>query len=141
MRDDGGNDVTMNAWQASPVLGVPHVRQAAEYYRDVLGFSLDPVDGVFQPSAAEPGGVYAIVKRSGVWIHLQIRRDSLPPRTRPLFERDVYLYVDDLDILYADLHRRGAVILQPPHLAPHGIRELVVEDLNGYRIACGELDR
>ena len=51
-------------WQVSPVLGVRNVHRAAEYYRDVLGFSLDPVDGVFQPTSDEPGGVYAIVKRA-----------------------------------------------------------------------------
>jgi len=55
-------------WQASPILGVRQVRRAAEYYRDVLGFSLDP-DGVFQSSPDEPGGVYAIVKRPGAWVH------------------------------------------------------------------------
>lgn len=38
---------------ASPVLGVANVREAAEYYRDVLGFGLDP-DDVFQPSPDEP---------------------------------------------------------------------------------------
>ena len=53
--------------RVSPVLGVKRVRQAAEYYRDVLGFSLDPVDGVFQPSPEEPDGVYAIVKKGGVF--------------------------------------------------------------------------
>jgi uncharacterized glyoxalase superfamily protein PhnB len=120
------------------VLGVGQVRQAAEYYRDVLGFSLDPVNGVFQPTADEPGGVYAIVKRSGVWVHFQIRRGDATQRTRPAFERDVYLYVDDLDAVFADLQQRGAVILQPPRVAPHGIREVVVEDLNGYRVAFGE---
>jgi len=31
--------VNDKAWQASPILGVPNVRQAAEYYRDVLGSS------------------------------------------------------------------------------------------------------
>jgi uncharacterized glyoxalase superfamily protein PhnB len=128
-----------NGWRASPVLGVKNVRQAAEYYRDVLGFSLDPVDGVFQPTADEPGGVYAIVKRSGVWIHFQIRRDDLPQRPRQAFERDVYLYVHDLDVLYADLQQRGAAILGPPSLAPYGIREFVVEDLNGYRLTFGEI--
>ena len=127
------------SWRASPILGVRRVRQAAEYYRDVLGFSLDPVDGVFQPSPDEPDGVYAIVKRAGVWIHFQIRRGELPERTRPAFERDVYLYVADLDSLHADLERRGAMIQQPPQMAPHGIREMIVEDLNGYRIAFGEL--
>ena len=45
------------------------MRETAEYYRDVLGFSLDPVDGVFQPSPDESDGVYAIVKPPGVWIH------------------------------------------------------------------------
>ena len=128
-----------NHWRASPILGVRNVRQAAEYYRDVLGFTLDPDEGVFQPSADEPGGVYAIVKRAEVWIHFQIRRDEPPPRTRQVFERDVYLYVSDLDALYADLQRRGAAIVEPPRAMPYGIREMVVEDLNGFRVVFGEI--
>lgn len=128
------------AWQASPVLGVRHVRRTAEYYRDVLGFSL-AANGVFQPSPDEPGGVYGIVTRPGVGIHLQIRRGDTPERTRPAFERDVYVYVDDVDDLYADLQRRGARIVEPLQMAPHGIREFVVEDLNGYRLAFGEVER
>lgn len=127
-----------NQWRVSPILGVRQVRQTAEYYRDVLGFSLDPVDGVFQPSPNEPGGVYAIVKRGGAWIHFQIRRGELPERTRQGFERDIYLYLEDLDGLYADLQKRGVQILQPPGMAPHGIREMIVEDLNGYRLTFGE---
>jgi uncharacterized glyoxalase superfamily protein PhnB len=126
-------------WQASPVLGVQNVRQAAEYYRDVLGFDLDPANGVFQPSGEEPGGVYAIVKRPGAWIHFQIRRGQIPERSRAPHERDVYLYVEDLDALYADLQRRGAVIRQEPRMAPYGIREIEVEDLNGYRLTFGEV--
>ena len=127
-------------WRASPILGVRNVRQAAEYYRDVLDFTLDPEEGVFQPSADEPGGVYAIVKRAGAWIHFQIRRDEPSLlRTRPAFEHDVYLYITGLDAVYADLQRRGAVILQPPLATPYGIREVVVEDLNGFRLAFGEI--
>jgi hypothetical protein len=128
-----------NEWRVSPILGVHDVRQTAEYYRDVLGFTLDPIDGVLQPRADEPGGVYAIVKRSGVWVHFQIRRESLPKRARPALERDVYLYVEGLDDLHAELQQRSALILQAPHMAPHGIREMVVEDINGYRLAFGEI--
>lgn len=128
----------MNHWRASPVLAVRDVRQAAEYYRDVLGFSLDPVDGVFAPSAEEPSGVYAIVKRAGVWIHFQIRREEIPRRQRASFECDVYVYVDDVDSLHADLQRRGATILRPLELAPYGIREIMVEDLYGYRLIFGQ---
>jgi uncharacterized glyoxalase superfamily protein PhnB len=125
-------------WRASPILGVRQVRQAAEYYRDVLGFSLDPDDGVFQPSEDEPGGVYAIVKRGGVWVHFQIRRDDLPERVRQRYDRDVYLYVNDLDEIHADLQSRGAIIFQEPLATFYGIREMVVEDLNGYRLVFGE---
>lgn len=126
-------------WRPAPILGVPHVRRAAEYYRDVLGFDLDPHDGVFQPRAEEPGGVYAIVKRSGAWIHFQIRREPLPARERGRLERDVYLYVTGLDLLHEELRRRGAKILEPPRPAPYGLREMDVEDLNGYRLAFGEV--
>jgi uncharacterized glyoxalase superfamily protein PhnB len=125
-------------WRAPPVLGVRDVRQAAEYYRDVLGFSLDPVDGVFQPTGDEPGGVYAIVKRAEVWIHFQIRRGELPQRTRQSMEGDVYLYVENLDALYAELVQRGAILLQAPRVAPYGLREIMVEDLNGFRLTFGE---
>ena len=50
-------------WRAAPILGVPRVRAAAEYYRDVLGFSLDPVDGVFQPS---PSGLVRAENRHNI---------------------------------------------------------------------------
>lgn len=130
--------MSSETWRASPVLGVRNVRQAAEYYRDVLGFDLDPVEGVFQPSPAEPGGVYAIVKRGGVWIHFQIRRGELIERKREPIEGDVYIYVDNLDAVYADLQQRGAVIKQPPTVAPYGLREIRVEDLNAYRLTFGE---
>ena len=132
--------MNVRPWQVSPVLGVGNVRRAAEYYRDVLGFTLDPVDGVFQPTSDEPGGVYAIVKRSGAWIHLQIRRGDLSRRPRQGFERDVYIYVEALDALHEDLVRRGAAILQGPRMAPYGIREVEVEDLDGYRLTFGELE-
>ncbi len=137
-RREGGGAMSSEIWRSSPVLGVQNVRRAAEYYRDVLGFALDPVDGIFQPTNDEPGGVYGIVERGGVRIHFQIRRRELPDAKRPLFERDVYVYVDDVDAVHADLQRRGAVIIQSPRRMPYGLHELVVEDLNGHRLAFGE---
>ena len=133
--------MTHPGWQVSPILGVRRVRETAEYYRDVLGFSLDPVDGVFQPSPDEPDRVYAIVKRPGVWIHFQIRRGVIRERRRHEFERDVYLYVDKVENLYSEFTRRGAKFQSPPQVAPYGIREMVVEDPNGYRLVFGEILR
>ncbi|MCA8954922.1 MAG: VOC family protein [Planctomycetes bacterium] len=113
------------------------VREAAEYYRDVLGFDLDPVDGVFQPLPDEPQGVYAIVSRGGAAVHLQVRRGAPAPQPRTALERDVYLYVDDVQALHDDLVRRGAKVLEPPHRTPYGLQEMVVEDRFGFRIAFG----
>ena len=130
-----------NQWLSSPIFGVANPRQAAEYYRDVLGFTLDPDDGVFQPVPSEPQGVYALVKRQGVWIHFQIRRHETSKPQRSAIERDAYLYVDSVKALYNDYLASGANIIQSPELAPYGILEMVVEDLNGFRIAFGEMSR
>ncbi len=120
------------------MLGVRRVRPAAEYYRDVLGFSLDPDNGVFQPSADEPDGVYAIVKKGQTWIHFQIRRTLQPVLERHALERDVYIYVQDIDKTLADLIRRGAHLLHPLSDTQYGIREFTVEDLNQFRITFGQ---
>jgi uncharacterized glyoxalase superfamily protein PhnB len=124
-------------WRASPILGVRRVRQSAEYYRDVLGFSLDPVDGVFQPPGS-PDGVYAIVKRADAWIHFQIRRSDAPVLQRSPMERDAYIYVQDVAALHQELVKRGAKVLVAPQQTPYGLLEMVVEDPDGYRIAFGE---
>ena len=124
-------------WRPAPVLGVRDVRRTAEYYRDVLGFHLDPETGVFQGAGEDPGGVYGIVDRGGAAIHFQIRRGDLPSRRREPLERDVYIYVDDVDALYAELRNRGASLAELPRNAPYGLREIVAEDFNGYRIAFG----
>lgn len=73
--------MSSKSWRVAPILGVRNVRQAAEYYRDVLGFRLYPGHAVIQPTADEPGG---------------------------------------------------------PRVARYGIRELEVEDENGYRLTFGQ---
>ncbi|XZE35718.1 VOC family protein [Pirellulaceae bacterium SH501] len=127
----------MTIARISPVLGVKSVRKSAEYYRDVLGFSLAPVDGVFQPTLDEPDGVYAIVKKGDFWIHFQIRRDGDACRDRPVFERDVYLMVDNIGDEYSALIQRGAKVVQPIHDTPYGLREFTIEDPNGFRLSFG----
>ncbi len=123
----------------SPVLGVKSVRKSAEYNRDVLGFSLDPIDGVFQPSVEEPDGVYAIVKRGNAWIHFQIRReDSETVSTnRSTIERDVYVMVENVDDEYSKLMQNGAKILQSIHTTHYGMKEFTIEDPNGFRLSFG----
>lgn len=124
-------------WTASPVLGVRNVRQTAEYYRDILGFEFDPEQGFVAGVGEEAGGVYAIVHRSGISIHFQIRRRELSKRKRESLENDVYVYVNDVDGLYTELKARGAKLHGKPCVALYGLRELKVEDQNGYRLVFG----
>lgn len=121
----------------APVFGVANVRQAAEYYRDVFGFDLNPENGVFAPVPGESQGVYGIVRRGGIELHFQIRRGEAPKPGGPL-DRHAYVFVSEVDSLHEDLSKRGAKVIQQPLDTPYGIREFVVEDLNGFRIAFGQ---
>ena len=106
---DESATMTGQRWMVAPVLGVSNVRRAAEYYRDVLGFTLDPGDGIFAPPGGDPGGVYGIVRRDGIEIHFQFRRDVPPDGVHRTGEAcDVYVRVVDVDALHAELAGRGA---------------------------------
>lgn len=87
----------------APQFVVPNVVAAAEYYRDVLGFQ---VRGYF----LDPP-VYAIVARDSVEIHFG-RADTgsaaSPNIQRHAGSLDAYIWVNDLDPLYAELKERGA---------------------------------
>jgi len=47
------------------------------------------------------------------------------------------VFVHDVDALYEDYQRRGAIIRQAPTNFPWGIREMNVEDLDGHRLRMG----
>ncbi len=57
-----------------------------------------------------------------------VRRDGL----------DGYIWVEDLDALSAELQSRAATVVEGPILRGYGVREIVVEDCNGFRLAFGE---
>ena len=121
-----------------PVLGVRDVTAAAEYWRDVLGFDLDPEHGVIDGTDDEPGGIYAVVSRRGSRVHFEIRRRGSVrgEHDRERIETD-YVFVDDVDSLYDELRERGADVWGPPTVAPYGLREIRVEDGSGHRITFG----
>jgi len=61
--------------------------------------------------------VFAVVARDDVVIHLGESDDGARPSpnvTRRSIGLDVYIWVNDLDALYAELQGRGAKIIEPP---------------------------
>jgi catechol 2,3-dioxygenase-like lactoylglutathione lyase family enzyme len=116
----------------APQLQVPDVARSAAHYRDALGFTVEALMG--QP----PG--YAILARDGVEIHVARRPDGKaePPSGARPGGLDAYVFVDDLEALVGELAWRGAEIVEGPLVQPYGMKEVVVRDPDGFRIAFGE---
>jgi catechol 2,3-dioxygenase-like lactoylglutathione lyase family enzyme len=116
----------------SPQFVVPDVVAAAEYYRDVLGFR---ICGYF----LDPP-IYAIVARDSVEIHFgkaDTGTAASPNIQRREGSLDAYIWVNDLDPLYAELKERGVKIVEPPTTQVYHCYEMIVEDNSGFRLAFG----
>ena len=113
-----------------PTFVVPDVVEAAEYYRDVLGFK---ILGTF----GEPP-VFAIVARDAAEIHLgkidEGATASPNDERRRGLGTDAYIWVTDLDALHAELKEHGAKIIDGPTVRIYKCYELTVQDLNGFQL-------
>lgn len=107
----------------TPSLYVPDVAAAVRFYKDILGFS--------QTGSWEEGGalIWAEVALSEarVWFF----SSTIEDKPGPAFSGLLYLFVEDVDAIAAML--RGKVAIRwGPEDQPYGLRELGIEDLNGY---------
>jgi uncharacterized glyoxalase superfamily protein PhnB len=114
------------------VLLVDDVRRATGYYRDVLGFDID----LYRRLPDH----YGYAKRDGCHIHFA-HFDGAKPNPNssavPPDMFDIYLWVDDVDELFAELVGRGAEIVHDIVDQGYGQREFRVRDLDGYILAFG----
>jgi catechol 2,3-dioxygenase-like lactoylglutathione lyase family enzyme len=123
---------TVECRKISPQFVVPDVVTAAEYYRDILGFR---ILGYF----LDPP-VYAIVARDSVEIHFG--KTDAGTAASPNIQRregslDAYIWVSELDPLYAELREHGAKIVEAPARSVYKTYEMIVEDHLGFRLAFG----
>ncbi len=116
---------------AAPQFVVPDPARSAEYYRDILGFEILGYLG-------DPPR-FAMLARDDVQIHLG--QGTGAPATSNAARRrhgvDAYIWVDDVDTLAIELKERGAKILDGPSSRSYGLREMVIEDLDGFRLGFG----
>jgi predicted enzyme related to lactoylglutathione lyase len=117
---------------SSAVLLVSDINRAAEYYRDRLGFTCeiygDPPD-------------FIVAKRDEAIILMALCDD--PERIVPNWRIvdnvwNVYIRVDDVEAIYAEVQRRGAPIDYTLYDAPSGFREFGVQDPDGHDIGIGQ---
>ena len=132
---------------AQPVLPVPDVAAAADWFVRVLGFTLDFLHG-------EPPYVHGRVKLGDrshgdpIYIHLS-RNEGL---IQPCGETRLHVG-HDIDGLHAHVAAQmvaqaatqaatqavaqGGTVLQPPTNQPWGLREFVVQAPGGHRLVLG----
>ena len=116
----------------APQFVVPDVVKAAEYYRDVLGFTilgywLDPP-------------VFSIVARDNVEIHFGKGDTNVPQGnvTRRRGGLDAYIFVKGVDELFEEFRQRQADIVEGPMDTIIGQREIVIRDCYGFVVAFGD---
>lgn len=117
----------------APVLLVRDVVASAKYFRDRLGFTYDRLWG-------DPPD-FCMVRRDGntVMLSQAPRGHRIVPNWKVVHQMwDAYFWVMDVDALFEEFRRRGAIIDYEPDDKPYGIREFGVQDLDGHDIAFGQ---
>ncbi len=113
-----------------PVLAVPDVHRSLAFYRDVLGFHVDLVEGdppvharvVADPSYASPT--------------IHIRFEPLAPGQAVNPSVALWMHVArDLDALFERYRSRGVEVHRAPVDQPWGLRQFIVRDGDGYLLS------
>lgn len=118
----------MKLTAVSPVLLSSDLDRSIGYYTDKLGFVCE-----------YSGGNFAIVERDDVSIFLALTTAKIVPHRQHVEKMwNVYVRVEDVDEIYAEVQKRGCGIDYSLHDAPHGMREFGVQDPDGHAIAFGQ---
>jgi len=122
----------MDIHGVAPLLQVFDMPTAIRFYRDVLGFE------VVSTSQPRDDCNFALLKLNGaeVMLNTAYEADQRPPSPDPArvaAHEDTCLFFgcEDLDAAYQHLQVHE-VTLNPPKIAPYGMRQLWFRDPDGY---------
>lgn len=116
----------------APQFIVADVVATAEYYRDVLGFE---ILGYF---LAPP--VHAIVGRGTCEVFFGKATGAAGVSNRAIKPGgiDAYFRIEGLDVFHREISAQGAKILEGPVVRVYQMREITIEDCNGFVLVFGE---
>jgi len=116
----------------SPIVPVSDVAASAEFYIGKLGFEL-------RNNSAD--WTYALVARDEAAVILIGPADAENLRATGK-HISAYVWVSDIDALYAELEARLAGLpagrVRPPFAQPYGMREFHVKDPDGFLLLFGQ---
>jgi glyoxylase I family protein len=118
----------------APLFQVFDMPTSIRFYRDVLGFDLVATS----PPRGEDDFDWAMLRLNGVDLMLNTAyesdsRPAAPDATRVATHEDTCLYFGCPDVAAAYAYLRGkGVAAKAPTIAPYGMKQLYVEDPDGY---------
>ena len=119
------------AYSLAPILAVPDVLAAAEFYCDKLGFTIGFLFGDPPTHAGIHRGEWT---NEGAHIQLTLTDQPLPPKPQVGF----YVFMgEDVDGLFEQYQAAGVHIEREPTNEPWGMREFAIRDCNGYLLRFG----
>ena len=117
--------------RAVPVIHVADVAAAEEFYCRRLGFNLV---AAWRADAKVVNPAYLTIERDGVQLHVTSFKDG----TVGTWTSNVYIFVDDVDGVFAEISRRGVVAISSPVDQGWGTREFGVRDADRNVISFGQ---
>ncbi|RYZ22039.1 MAG: bleomycin resistance family protein [Chitinophagaceae bacterium] len=117
----------MKLTELRPMLWVPDLRAAVNWYVDRLGFTEGEYSVEWQ---------WASLHRDGIGIMLA-RPNAHTPYDGPKYTGSFYLRTDDVEGWWQRL-KDSADIVYPIETFDWGMREFAIRDLNGFMIQIGQ---
>ena len=109
------------------VIAVSDLAESANFYRDVLGFTVHEV--------GDPGWRFFV--KDGFCVMAGECPDAIPPRDMGDHSYFAYIVVDDIDDYFEAIKAKGAEILKEIRDEPWGMREFAIRTSDGHRIMFG----
>ena len=118
----------------TPLIQVFDMPRALGFYRDILGFEVVADSG----SGDDSSWVWLRLNGSDLMLNDQYDPGHLPPappveRSRWHDDTCLYFGCPDPDAAYEYLRSKG-ISLDPPKVAPYGMKQLYLHDPDGYGI-------
>jgi uncharacterized glyoxalase superfamily protein PhnB len=110
-----------------PLLFVREMERSLTFYRDRLGFE------VVSEARTDGRIFWCRLRRGGASVMLQQAEEEDGPAEGRGRGVVFYLVCDDADAMHAELSERG-LTLDPPTVAPYGMKQLYVPEPDGYAI-------
>ena len=120
----------------TPLLQVFDMATSLRFYCDVLGFLILQADG----NTTAPNHNWVWLRRNDIDLMLNTAHEYAmrplaadPNRVASHNDTAFYFAAPDVDAVYADLRSRG-IDLQPPKVAPYGMKQLYLHDPDGFSL-------